>query len=328
MFERSRPPAELSIKPGRADYTPYSGRWLNEIQKLINSSGEVFFRNTTSDSPCGYYRIESDDEPLFLKIVPSCETPQLDQAEAIAKYLHQKGVPALHHLQKHSFPNDHNLYSYPWLNIRPYKGTDAQDRDLARTLALLHNHNNSFPDSRNIIEHTESLQEKLNQQRDRILSGDINLPHADLLMPFLKSTELSFPTEDYEFSHGDIHQGNLLFSRERNCVLVDFEKSMHSYFPKGYDLFCAILRFILVDNKREQDKTARRFVTYYLEDCQNPNPLPNDLFNLGQWMLARCFILISLYSKDMTGLDKEWAKHISLLKILRKNHHLLRELKS
>ncbi|MBN2454947.1 MAG: phosphotransferase [Sedimentisphaerales bacterium] len=193
---------------------------------------------------------------------------------------------------------DNHIYElYSFVTGVRFDGSSQATEEAGRQLAAFHQHladftcpfkpaRGSFHDSSTVRRHLRTLGTKKSNRPDEKL---LNI--ADELMALYNASsvtvnELGFDDWDEQIVHGDWHPGNMLFSGQRLCAVLDFDSAKVA--PDITDLANGMLQFSIVGDRPnpadwpdylDQAKLTQ-FLNGYLQVSQMHQSKLNSLLDL------------------------------------------------
>lgn len=317
MDQPYRPPAWPGLLPARPIYAPAHPDTEAAIAAALGTRAQVFaLQNAGGASPT--FRIEADP-PLFVKLVPPGRWPELRQAETIARWLVNRGAPAIAAIDPEPprLPTGELVVAYPFANGRPPRPPqDAAEvgAGVARIHAALLDH----PDRAAWQERTDARIDRLVAVRASIARGEysagpkpdeLRTLAADRSISFLPGAHGSGPSRPL---HGDLNIFNIVIDNG-TARFMDFEDAVHSVLPVENDLALVCERVILVqepDDGRASDAIDALLSAYAAAggDRVNRDALPGVLMGLSLRSLCTLALI------DRVGHDPdEWNKFFELV---------------
>ena len=245
---RLRDPAWSGFSPAPGSFRPACGPVPTEIGLALGMTGRVLARSTASGQAERFYQFfpASDHPPLFLKIVDEQRLATQLEADRIATWLDDRGVPVNRMLAGFPRPltGGRYLLGSELIDGLP-AGKDASILPkLGRVLAQTHRHLRALPWADRVRETSEARDRAFRQNRDSILHRS----RLDAgLRSVMRADGTDLPAEYAQVLHGDLNLGNVLFRPDdQGPVLLDFEDAVHNSHSVSVDLAMVIERFILV----------------------------------------------------------------------------------
>jgi Ser/Thr protein kinase RdoA (MazF antagonist) len=312
-----RRPSWPGLLPARPIYAPASAGQSAAIASALGLNAPVFaLQNVAGASPT--FRIDAD-EPLFIKLVSPGRWEELREAEAIARWLADRGAPAIaaRDDEPPQLPGGEFVVAYPFADGRPpMPSPDAAA--VGAGIGRIHAALNTHPQAADWRERTGRRLDRLIAIRALLASGELAAgPQPDELRILASDRSISFlPGAHHSGSprplHGDLNIFNIVIEKDR-ARFIDFEDVVHSMLPVENDLALVCERVILV---QEADDSAAAAAIDRLLDAYsasgggtfNRAALPDVLIGLSLRSLCTLALI------DPRGHDSvEWNKFFSLI---------------
>jgi Ser/Thr protein kinase RdoA (MazF antagonist) len=317
-----RRPAWPGLLPARPIYAPALPAVADAIAAALGISAPVFeLQNAGGSSPT--FRVE-DAAPLFVKLVSADRWRELQEAERIARWLVEKGAPAIaaRDAEPPQLPNGEFVVAYPFADGRPPAAVDdapAVGAGVGRIHAALKAH----PDAADWRVRTDRRLDRLVAIRASLATGELAAgprPEqlrglaADRAISFLPGAHRSGPSRPL---HGDLNIFNIVIEKD-DARFIDFEDAVHSVLPVENDLALVCERVVLV--QESEDGNAAAAIDALLEayaaaggDALNRQVLPDVLIGLSLRSLCTLAMI------DRGGHDaEEWNKFFGLIEAARR----------
>lgn len=311
-------PAWPGFEPVPDDWQP-APAMAQQICAALGRTGRLLYRPQGAGLRGFYQLMSHDDEPdLFLKVVSPQRAEQLLDADRIASWLADQGLPVAH--LRGSFialKCGDLLLSQDLLHGRVARTDEADMDQLGTLLARLHTQLAALPDKATI--------ETASRQRDQALTAahtDSSLLdeldyRADEVLACLKANGPELPTDNAQPLHGDLNLGNVLFTEpDDQPTLLDFEDSLHNWHSPKMDLAMALERFVLVrvGDNRQALALGRALFDGYRQAGGRLDWTAGELGETLQALAVRALLLLARrHAEFLPVAESEWDKFLALI---------------
>jgi Ser/Thr protein kinase RdoA (MazF antagonist) len=317
-----RRPAWPGLLPARPIFAPAHPDTSQAIASALGLSAPVFaLQNAGGASPT--FRIDAD-EPLFVKLVSPGRWEELREAEAIARWLAERGAPAIaaREVRPPQLPGGDFVVAYPFADGRPpIPARDA--KAVGAAIASVHKTLIAHPDLASWQDRTNERLDSLVGIRTLLAAGALAAgPQPDELQVLAADRSISFLPGAHDSGpprplHGDLNIFNIVIEKD-GARFIDFEDAVHSMLSVENELALVCERVILV--QEPDDRAAGRAIDDLLDayaqsggDTFNRKALPDVLIGLSLRSLC------TLATIDRSGHDTaEWKKFFNLLAAARR----------
>ena len=317
-----RRPAWPGLLPARPIYAPAPAGQSAAIASALGLNAPVFaLQNAAGASPT--FRIDADT-PLFVKLVSPGRWVELREAEAIARWLADRGAPAIaaRDGRPPQLPGGEYVVAYPFADGRPpipSRDAAAVGAGIGRIHAALLEH----PNLASWQDRTNDRLDSLVAVRKSLASGELSAgPQPDELQNLASDRSISFLPGAHRSGpprplHGDVNIFNIVIEKD-SARFIDFEDAVHSMLSVENELALASERVILVQEADDSAAAAAigGLLEAYLQgggDPFNRKALPDVLIGLSLRSLCT-LALIDPGGHDTT----EWNKFFSLIEAARR----------
>jgi Ser/Thr protein kinase RdoA (MazF antagonist) len=303
--------------PARPIYAPAHADTAQLITAALGISAPVFALKNVGGASATF-RIDAD-APLFVKLVSPERWRELSEAEAIARWLADRGAPAIAARDVHppQLPSGEFVVVYPFAEGRPPQA-EMDAAAIGAGVGRIHAALKTYPDLVDWQQRTDRRIDKLVAVRASLSSGDLAAgPFPDELRQLASDQSISFLPGAHGSGHprplhGDLNIFNIVIESD-TARFIDFEDAVHSMLSVENDLALACERVILV---QEPDDTAASAAIHALLDAYanaggdafNRQALPDVLLGLSLRSLCTLALI------DRRGHDHdEWQKFFRLI---------------
>jgi len=315
-----RPSAWPGLEPSAPRFEPAPAELARAIEGALGVRGRVE-RIANAGEADSYLRLTAGDGTRwFVKAVPAERAREMEQAEAIARWLAQRGAPVVAAAREPRALGARVLLTYPYVEARAPAPTIADARALGAALAKLHAALAAHPDVAAWRADTARRLEDLERVRAELARGELRAgPDPERLALWARDAAIDFGARAFAAlgtavpSHGDLNLFNVLVTAG-GPLFLDLEEVHHSVLPAAFDVATVCERAILV---RQADDAAAHaamaaLAAAYAEASGSP-PLPL----AGMPGVLRALALRALCVRariDPRGDDaREWAKFFALM---------------
>jgi Ser/Thr protein kinase RdoA (MazF antagonist) len=251
-------------------------------------------QNAAGDSPT--FRIDADTS-LFVKLVSASRWEELQEAEAIARWLAARGAPAIaaRDVLPPQLPGGEYVVAYPFADGRPplpSRDAAAVGAGIGRIHAALVDH----PDLASWQDRTNHRLDSLVAVRKSLATGELSAgPQPDELRILASDRSISFLPGAHQSGpprplHGDVNIFNIVIEKD-GARFIDFEDAVHSMLSVENELALACERVILVQEADDSAAAAAidALIDAYAQDggdAVNRKALPDVLIGLSLRSLA------------------------------------------
>lgn len=333
---RHRPPAF----DGKGGYQPrYQGISAIEKSHLMACLSEEFTHVERMESvyefPSGFYRIgkQADKWDIFFKILPSSFQKVESFAASVEAFLLHSGVFAREVIcQPFSLHNQDYFYcKMPFMTFSSMQGSSEEAIKLGQYLKSVHKSLTELPEKEEVkanwIRHKQDYESALHIALSHGVDSE---RYPFVLKAHLKTLQdskglLNFDYEQAQVVHGDLNPGNILFDIELYdstsvaCMIIDYEISHSSYFPREFDVAMLIQRLYLEQySLTSAIELMRSFLKGY-------GPIRYDLISAMKAMpLRSLLILLSRMVQNQPVGQMEWLKFVNLYRFIDENKKEIR----
>lgn len=331
-----RPPAF----EGDEDYQPNYKVLLEDERMQLNSlieDGFLYIEKMLSvyEYPCGFYRASnsSSEWTHFLKVLPDAFWEVEHFAASVEAHLVKSKVAA-REFECQRFTYQHNAFFYcrmPFMEFDSLSGSIDEAEKLGIYLREVHQCLNKLPlkDSvksrwlQNKSLYFNSLQQSFSKEARQVMPVFIEETHLNLINT--EKAMLNFDLAQAQVVHSDLNPGNILFNvqpygaSKKDFMLIDYEISFFSYFPKEFDVAMLIQRLFL---ERFSEEKSYKLMLFFLKGY---GQLDYDLISAMKAMSIRSLlILLHRVMSGNTVKKSEWLKFIDLYMGIQKNEKNIR----
>lgn len=211
--------------------------------------------------PCGFYRAAKTDNYFcqFFKVLPIEFWPVENFAVSLEKFLVRSGVASRDALsQRFSYQGKEYFYcQMPFMQFEEIKGECEEAEVLGGYLRSVHRALERFPKQEVVAQNWLSRKRKYLKSLGEIqaIQGATTLPDfiapADIQLINDNLSLLAFDNKNCQVVHGDLSPGNILcevtsgLDKKYPFMIIDYEISYFSYFPKEFDVAMLLQRLYL-----------------------------------------------------------------------------------
>lgn len=269
--DQAREPAWAGLEPQSLRLRATGDAWAKRILAALGRPGRLFQREQDTRRPAAYYQFIADDgsEPLFLKTVSNQRLQSQLDANQIAAWLKQQGIPVS--VMLNNFPRrlnpSHQLLAYRQIAGRFAQTMGGDMQAIGNLLGHAHNALRTLPISAEIRARSAAR----NAMFER-MQNEARMQHTGDIAARVGTTQL--PASDAQVIHGDLNIGNLLFDlSNQRPLLLDFEDANHNWHSPQVDLAMALERFVLA--RQASDRRALNLGSMLLDSyLQTVTPAP------------------------------------------------------
>ncbi|MFK8047903.1 MAG: phosphotransferase enzyme family protein [Halioglobus sp.] len=287
------------------------------------------FKKSTGDSaPKGFYRVTDtrNTHIYFVKIVSTEDANHFLKTKPLLQNLSNKGVSVnLPARECADFDSDHKILCFDWLDDQFYDESIEQLLRLSRALSQLHEILASYGKTRSNESLVVMYFHSLRELKERSPSQDTEIIINNLLGK--ESRILSTHSNCVQYLHNDLHRGNILFSKDKTIIFLDFEECLTSFGNPILDISWVVERFILCRQAQEPSQNFL-FEAFFNEYTFQNNRVSPELWRkiLDAIQLRALFTLNLIYNekdKGNTIVESEIDKFFQILKLAERKRKTL-----
>ena len=306
-------PTWPSLFPGTLRYNLIDNKRAFDLQKELNIKGAVY-QAMISDEISNFYMIhdEMNHNKYFIKFVSQEYLSHYEEAEKIGHWLKTQGIPVNTAIKYDNGAYSRNGYLvYPFITGTPLSKNQETLVLFGQSLATLHQKLRDYPSQDQLITKTQCRLTKLNDIREKIADGKLNIgPIPGCVKKLAKSSNLDFNQgHSIQALHGDLNPGNVLLN-DNIIYYLDFEDTLHSVLPIVYELVYILERmvFVSVTDQKTRINLGRSFIQAYINNNGNYSYCKSDDLALSTLAL-RAFCVLTLCELEGKKIDsREWYK--------------------
>lgn len=316
---RYRAPAWGGLIPPPRVYVPADPDLAREVAVALGRKGALLRLQNAGSTASIFLRMDADDgDSWFIKVVSADRTPELQAAEALARWLQAEGVRVVAAESAVDLGGGRSLWSYPYHAGRPPEACAEDMAAIGAELGRLHLALRRHPSLAEWRARTDTRLARLSAVREALAEGALAAgPEPALLRQIARDRSIDFLPGRYAAAdgclalHGDLNRFNLLIDG-RGCTFLDFEDVRHSVLPPIFDLATVAERVALLGRAPAlaQPLMSVLFDAYAVATGNRPALAQVPDARRGLALRALC----TLAEIDPSGSDdQEWRKFFHLL---------------
>lgn len=279
---------------------------------------------THHELPFGFYRLQTPEQDVFLKLVSDNGIERQQAAQEVADYLrqHQVETPAL--LAGFPLQLTESVWAlaYPFVDGRfsDYGLEDLQA--IGRAVGLMHRVLKAYPQREKVETQAIVRKQMLQTRWESVLAAPVCLsqlpPEVQRILQSHSPDWFWHLMENGQMVHGDLNVGNVKILPDGQVMLLDWEDSLTAWFDPLKDLAFIIERFVLtVHDQHRLCEHAQALLDSYFSE--NPVQIcsENRFVDLIQALAIRALLILTegFFREQQAVPDSEWQKFCFLYKL-------------
>lgn len=316
---RYRAPAWRELIPPPRIYVPADPDLAREVTAALGRKGALLRLQNAGSAASIFLRMDADDgDSWFIKVVSADRTPDLQAAEALARWLQADGVRVVAAESAVELGGSRRLWSYPYHGGRPPEANVEDMAAIGTELGNLHLALHRHPSLAEWRRRTEARLARLSSVREALAEGALLAgPEPALLRQIACDRSIDFLPGRYAAAdncialHGDLNRFNLLIDGQ-GCTFLDFEDVCHSVLPPIFDLATVAERIALLGQSPASAPPLMTVLFDAYAAATGTRPALAQVPDVLRGLALRA--LCTLADIDPSGSDdQEWRKFFHLL---------------
>jgi len=317
-----RAPAHSSVRPENPRWQASSEVMRETLCAALGGEAVVYKIADDNPDPYGYYRVALP-VPLFVKVLPNEHAYRLVRSACVENWLYDFNLPVINLLKHISIDSELSALVFPYVDGRFSDGSLLDMKRLGFVIAKLHEKLAGYFNEKEVsvscVAQLNELKKMLNACIDKSMTFSPDVPGN--VIRLLGSVERSaldvLEVEQRQVVHGDLNYGNIIFDKVKGePYILDFEKTLNSWFSPEVELSYVIERFVLCDaNEKMAARRAEALLSAYRNTGGRFDAKETNLVNILCALSIRSLLLLVERERRVEGRCVEYLEWMKFMKL-------------